>query len=339
MPSPENVPEESLLEDFPELLPLLLEDHAAGANIFWATADYEHLGKGYEYASPITPELITGKNIIMPRVRKARGTQRGRSRSMAEVFTPAWICNIQNNLIDNFWFGSEEQDNPIGDASSEIIKIESTFNRGFEGGWEPSPGKIRFPEGKTWKDYVKDTRLEITCGEAPYLVSRYDAATGEAIPPERRIGLLDRKLRVVSENTEVSKEWLKWAREAYRHTYGYEWQGDNLLIARENLLKTFAEHYREKFGKRPRRSSLQAVAKIISWNLWQMDGLKGVLPGSCREKPSEPDLFGVRTRQPCPGCVSGDNKQHNGTHCRLRDWKKRKSGPDATLLYTELFPH
>ena len=37
--------------------------------------------------------------------------------------------------------------------------------------WRPSSKKIQFPEGKTWKDYVRDNRLEITCGEAPYIVS------------------------------------------------------------------------------------------------------------------------------------------------------------------------
>ena len=59
---------------------------------------------------------------------------------------------------------------------------------------------------------MKSTRLEIACGEAPYLVSRYDMSTGELIvPPYRRIGILDRKLRIVDENTDTKEEWLKWA--------------------------------------------------------------------------------------------------------------------------------
>lgn len=45
-------------------------------------------------------------------------------------------------------------------------------------------------------------RLEISCGEAPYLVSRYDSVTGKTIKIKNRIGLLDRKLRIVSENIE-----------------------------------------------------------------------------------------------------------------------------------------
>ena len=45
-------------------------------------------------------------------------------------------------------------------------------------------------------------RLEITCGEAPYIASRYDTVSGEPIEIKRRIGILDRKLRVVTENAE-----------------------------------------------------------------------------------------------------------------------------------------
>ena len=82
------------------------------------------------------------------------------------------------------------------------------------------------------------------------------------------------------------------------NVYGYEWQGDNLLLARENLLMTFLDYYKAKFGadKIPQMKSLLYIAYIISWNFWQMDGLKGV------------------------GCKSGDIRQHNGTYCLIRDW-------------------
>lgn len=158
---------------------------------------------------------------------------------MAEVFTPSWICNKQNNLVDNAWFGREcvfntEVDNPDG------------FHT-----WIVNAEPVVFPEGKTWRDYVNENRLEITCGEAPYLVSRYDTVTGEPIPVERRIGLLDRKLRIVGENTETATDWLKAAQAAYMSTYGYEWQGDNLILAREALLYTFIDYYHAKFGKDP----------------------------------------------------------------------------------------
>lgn len=38
------------------------------------------------------------------------------------------------------------------------------------------------------------------------MVSRYDTVTGETISISQRIGLLDRKLRVVSENTETEEQ-------------------------------------------------------------------------------------------------------------------------------------
>ena len=165
--------EDGILQRSPELLTTLLKDHTTSKadcqhNIFWATSDYEPLGKGYEYGSPILPELITGCNghVIMPRVLKARGMQRDRSRDMAEVFTPSWICNAQNNLIDTAWFGRENVFNKENDDHT----------------WTANPEKVQFPDGKTWRDYVRDTRLEITCGEAPYLVSRYDTTTGNAVP-------------------------------------------------------------------------------------------------------------------------------------------------------------
>lgn len=246
MPDIADILENDILRASPELLATLLKDHTtsrgdAVCNIFWATSDYEHLGEGYGYHDPILPELITGENgqVIMPRILKHRDTQSARVREMAEVFTPSWVCNAQNNLIDEAWFGRKDVFN------TEYTSEDGTY------GWTTNSDKITFPEGKTWKDYVRDTRLEITCGEAPYIVSRYDTTTGAVIPIVERIGLLDRKLRVVSENTDTSGQWLEAAQEAYKSTYAYEWQGDSLLIVRESMLYSFIEYYRAKFGKNP----------------------------------------------------------------------------------------
>ncbi len=309
----------------PILLNTLLKDHTTSEadiqrNIFWATSDYEYLGNGYQYDSQILPSLVTEENghIIMPRVLKSKDTQTARSRDMAEVFTPAWICNAQNNLIDEAWFGRKD-----------VFNTEYTDEEGNHR-WKPNPERIVFPEGKTWKDYVRDTRLEITCGEAPYIVSRYDTTTGEAIPIELRIGLLDRKLRVVGENTTTTAEWLEWAQEAYKSIYAYEWQGDNLLIAREALLISFIEYYRQKFGRQPLLKSINYIAYIISWNVWQMDGLKGVVPDSCGDRVvCEPDLFEpIQKSVPCEGCMKDDVRKHNGIYCQIKDWhaKDPKTG-------------
>ena len=209
-----DIREDDLLALSAEVLDTLLRDHTTGQNIFWATHDYEALGRGYDYHAPIMPELITGQRgmVIRPRVLKTKAEQVDRSKDMAEVFTPSWVCNAQNNLVDEAWFGRKD-----------VFNVEDATNHT----WLATTDRIDFPDGKTWKDYVRATRMEMTCGEAPYLVSRYDATTGEPIPISQRIGLLDRKLRVVSENTETSGEWLEWAQTAYKNIYGFEWQGDN----------------------------------------------------------------------------------------------------------------
>ena len=309
-----DIREDYLLELSQEVLENLLRDHTTGKNIFWATHDYESLGNEYDYHAPIMPELITGERgmIIRPRVLKSRSNQADRSRDMAEVFTPSWICNAQNNLVDEAWFGRKDVFN-VEDATSHT--------------WKPNSDKIEFPKGKTWKDYVRATRMEITCGEGPYLVSRYDTTTGEPIPLHNRIGLLDRKLRIVSENTEKSGDWLDWAQIAYKSTYGFEWQGDNLLLAREALLWTFIEYYQEKFGKTPLLKSINYIAYIISWNLWQMDGLKGVVPDSCKNGVIEKiqTLFGEEEQTVnCTGCQQDDFRRHNGIYCMIRDWPNDK---------------
>ena len=307
-----DIREDDLSAISPEVLATLLRDHTTGKNIFWATHDYEALGRAYDYHSEILPELITGEHgmVIRPRVLKSKENQTDRAKDMAEVFTPSWVCNAQNNLVDEAWFGRKTIFN-IEDSVSHI--------------WKSVTDKILFPNGKTWKDYVRATRMEMTCGEAPYLVSRYDTTTGESIPLDQRIGLLDRKLRIVSENTESSGDWLDWAQTAYKNTYGFEWQGDNLLLAREALLWTFIEYYQAKFGKAPLVKSINYIAYIISWNLWQMDGLKGVVPDSCHTEVEMVDLFSGEGREkPCQGCLEGGYNHHNGKYCLIRDWANDK---------------
>ena len=320
----QNINEQNIAVRFGnDILQILLVDRTTGGNIFWATSDYEELGKGYSYYDPILPELITGEhaNVVIPRVLKSRDKQAARSKGMAEVFTPSWVCNAQNNMIDEAWFGRKNVFN------REITREDGTHD------WIPVKKIQAFPKGKTWTTYVCENILEITCGEAPYLVSRYDTTTGVFIPIEKRIGLLDRKLHLVSQNCHTTSRWLTMAQKAFKSTYGYEWQGDSLLLAREALLYTFIEYYEAKFKKAPLERSVKAIAEIISWNLWQMDGLKGVIPNSCDNVFSEPGLFDEKPKkQVCPACKSGAFKGHIGRKCIIRDWDQPKGKRDIQYV-------
>ena len=284
----------------PLILNLLLLNQTTHKNITWATDDYVSLGEQYTADKEIIPACITGLfgNVIKHRSDKSHTEQLNRVRNKAEVFTPSWICNCQNNLVDNAWFGRSD-----------------VFNTEIEKGWITNYEKVVFPDkkGKSWQDYVKENRLEITCGEAPYLASRYDAVTGKTILVKDRIGMLDRKLRIVSENVDEETEWLTWAKRAVQSVYGFEWQGDNVLLARENLLFTVMDFYDEKFHKTLAKNIkyLGEIAHVLSWNIWQMDGLKFVVPNSCTPE--------------CIGCKKHDISKHNGIYCRIYDWSENRS--------------
>jgi len=316
--------ENELIEKYPHVLDTLLLDRTSQLNIFWATDNYKHIGEQYSFHSQILPDLISGDygSIIMPRVHKDKLLQLSRSKEMAEVFTPSWICNAQNNLVDNSWFGKEN-----------IFNKEILLKNGTKS-WETTKQKIVFPEGKTWQNYVRDTRLEISCGEAPYLVSRYDTTTGEFIKIEDRIGILDRKLRVVNENCNLTDEWLEAVESSFKSTYGFEWQGDSLLLAREALLLTFIENFTFKFETEPPLNYILNIAEIISWNIWQMDGLKGVIPNSCKdEKIDIADFFETTTSiKKCKGCETQNIKSHNGIYCKIMDWDIEKPIKFISLL-------
>ena len=269
----------------PEVLATLLRDQTTRRNIFWATHDYEQLGEGFRFADAICPECITGKHahIIKPRVLKPREQQTGRSKGMAEVFTPVWVVK---KMVDSV-------------------------------------------------DFDIGTRcLELTCGEAPFLTSRYDATTGEAIALGERVGVLDRKLRLAGNRQLNDEQWLALVRTAFQTTYGYEWQGDSLLLARENLLCTFVDCYEARFGSAPSVPLMMEFAEIISWNLWQMDGLTYRIP---REKSEEPpqaqlSLFDEAPAQPpAPLCIIKD--WQTGKAFKVYDIKTSQTKPQNSMKF------
>lgn len=259
------------------LLEPLLRDQTTGRNILWATDAYTELGRAYAKNAEITPDLIIGEHsgVIRNRARKDLELQSDRTKSHAEVFTPIWVCN---RMIDSALAESDQS-----------------------------------PRKKRKDDFIQTRWLEITCGEAPFLVQRYDVLTGEIIPIEQRKGILDRKLQWI--RSKVSHAggdlegamWLKQAIRAFQSVYGYELQGDNLLIARLNLYMTFEEYLEYICHRKPTRKESLKIVEIITWNLWQMDGLTHMTP--CSEDPASPqrslfDFMGIsdkpkETPKPC----------------------------------------
>lgn len=314
-----DINEEELLAMGSGILDILLLDRTTGENIIWATDDYTYMGDAYTFFQHITPELIISENqhIIQPRVAKSDGERKQRARKMAEVFTPSWVCNDMNNGVDERWFKRSPVFNVVTTEKGKHL-------------WTPTAEKIEFPEDKTWQEYVSMGVIEITCGEAPFLASRYDTVTGEPITDLRkRIGWIDRKLRIVNENTTTREEWLYWAKMAFKGTFGYEWQGDNLLLARENLLMSFFDYHEDRFGAEPAIDDVKEIAEIISWNIFQMDGLKFVIPRSCHPKVMETrDIISgevIRQEIECEGCKKGLIHKHNGIYVKTMDWETGKT--------------
>lgn len=284
-----------------EVLDDLLIDKTTGNNIIFATRSY--LEFGITEKNQITYQMLEkyGNEIVKPRALKETERQQFRTRAKAEVFTPSWLCNRMNNYCDTEWFGRK-----------------NIFNREKDHIWITRKSHIPFKSKAAWQRYVSSIRLEITCGEAPYIVSRYDASTGKMIPIKDRIGILDRKLRIVNENTKTEKEWLKWVYKAYRSVYGYEFQGDNLLIARVNLLITFADNMEYKFHRRPSLQEINKITNIIVWNFWQMDGITGKVP-CIHSDDTRPFLSLLDSG------LDENDAQDKYLDCKIYDWPKRKA--------------
>jgi hypothetical protein len=285
------------------LLEILLQDKTTLNNILWATDSYATMGEMFAPEAEIKTELVTGVHgtLIQPRAIKSKEEQLFRTRDKAEVFTPLFIVKQMNVAFDT---------------------LQVTENN--------------------WQEYVALLKLEITCGEAPYIVSRYDPVSDsqELLPLPERVGFLDTKLSVVSKYCDTHENWIKWAKIAIQSSYGYEWQGDSLLIARENLLYTFIDYYEDKFKKSPSLELQKEIAEIIVWNIFQMDGLKYVIPMSC--KPEKKIIKGIQTffekeddrvvEKPCEGCENRTAKKHNGEYVKIMDWVNNKPKKFVDML-------
>ncbi len=238
---------------------------------------------------------------------------KGKSYQYADEIRPEWITGEHGTIIRPRVLKSKTEQS---DRVKDMAEV-------FTPSWVV----------KMMVDYVEidvnTLTLELTCGEAPFLVSRYDATTGEPIAISERVGVLDRKLRMVNGQQLSDNDWLAQVRLAFQTTYGYEWQGDSLLLARENLLYTFIDHYEVRFGSVPETTLLQEFAEIISWNLWQMDGLTYRIPREQKEEPqTQLSLFTEAPAEvPPPLCIIMDWQRNKSI--KVNDIKKRQTkNPD-----------
>ena len=281
-------------------LDTLLRDNATGKNIIWATNPPNGISCTEHQQITKSQLLLSESDVILPRMMKESDQQQERTKKKGEVFTPAWICCMMNNHLDEEW----------------LKRTDGLFFTMHGNEWIANPDKIEFYKGRRWQAYVDSRRLEVCCGEAPFLVSRYDASTGESLLIERRIGILDRKLRVVNEHLDNIESWTEWAIRAFQSVYGFEFQGDNLLLARLNLMYTFLEYYESRWNEKPSDELLKEVADIISWNLWQMDGLATIIPyGKPLAEYVQLSLFDF---------MDEEKEEEKTTPCLVRNWRTGK---------------
>ena len=270
-----DISEESLSKESADLLKILLKDRTTKKSIVWATHSYELLGKGFAPSDRITPSRVTGNYANLIQPRSEKSKYEQKDRT-----------KIRAEVFTPTWLVAKQN----GYVESELGSL-------------------------SLEEYVDLRWLEITCGEAPYMVTRYDTVTGEEIPLSERVGFVDRKLQRISREVSDEVTFYELVKKAYRASYGYEYQGDSLLLARENLLASFEDYYLAKTGNQPTLEQKKEIATIISYNVFQMDGLKKNSPYSATQGQSQQlSLFSDEL----------EVEQAEESKTQIKDWKKNK---------------
>lgn len=228
-----------------ELLPILLIDRSKShsghsQNIIWGNDSYIHLDPNlYAPTSQILPELITGENADTIKPRALKSSGLKKERTRHKA-----------EVFTPTW----------------VVKLQ---NDAVDGNYQ----------NDDLDAYVDRAWLEITCGEGPYITSAYHMESCQPIPTCERVGFLDRKLQRINNEVADKEMWYHLVLKAYQSSYGFEWNGDSLLIARHNLLSTLFDFHREKWVFTPPPPLfVHQIAKIISYNIFQMDGLTLTIP-------------------------------------------------------------
>jgi hypothetical protein len=239
-----DVIEDDIRTKMPHILEILLIDRTTSSpksikNIIWANDNYKEYDElSYAATSQIKPELITGKMGKLIMPRALKNADLQKKRTKAKA-----------EVFTPTWIVKKQNDVVDDDYKNDDLE---TYTR------------------RKW--------LEITCGEAPYMATRYDMGSGVIVPLADRVGFVDRKLARINREVTDKAEWQRLVELAFRVSYGFEWNGDSLLLARENLLYTYRDYYIEKWGEPPIYGLFEGISKIISYNIFQMDGLTYTVP-------------------------------------------------------------
>ena len=251
-----DVSESGIAKDSMSLLNILLKDRTTKRNIKWASPSYKGMGKLFHADREIRASLITGKYGTIIQPRVEKSKQKQELRTKKRA-----------EVFTPAW---------LVDKQGRMVEQET--------------GPMDF------NSYIRRKWLELACGEGPYMVTRYDSTTGDMIPVSERVGFLDRKLQRIMSYTDGETEFIDYCIAAYETSYGYEFQGDSLLLARENLLLTFCEYYQYKFNHKPDIKTTKKIAQIISYNVIQMNGITLETPYSVINDALVPmDIFNQNT--------------------------------------------
>lgn len=281
-----DISENKIREQAPDILDILLIDRTMSTakktkNIIWANDNYIQYGmSAYAATAQIKPELITGRMGKLIKPRVLKSRELQKERTKSKA-----------EVFTPTWIVKKQNDVVEQDYLNDNLEI-----------------------------YVKRKWLELTCGEAPYMATRYDMETGEVIPLTERVGFVDRKLKCINVQVSDKAEWQRLVEEAYKASYGFEWNGDSLFLARENLLYTYYDYYVAKWQEQPTHGLLKEIAEIVSYNIFQMDGLKYIIPLSeKRERILQTSFLFFDEKE--------DKEQwlvKKGTQVKIMNWDSRK---------------
>lgn len=282
-----NIFENNLRDKIPSIFNILLIDRTKSTkrcikNIIWANENYiKYDAEKYSATSEIKIELITGEYANIIQPRVLKAAQLQKKRT--------------RTIAEVF--------TPIEILKQQNDEIDKNY------------------QNDDLETYTKRTWIEITCGEAPYIVTRYDVVTGRLMHLDERVGFLDRKLRKINKECNIKDKWKELVKEAYKASYGFEWNGDSLLLARENLLYTYFDYYDDKWNEEPPLEEIEEIAIIISYNIFQMDGLKCIIPLSDIDtiKKEQLNLFNKTEK------INKQTQSKKGKYVKIMNWKENKT--------------